>query len=304
MVIGIGMGTPLGVAAGLFHMLNNALYKSGLFLSAGNVENKTGQSDFAGLGGLSKAMPITFFAALIFAFSISGIPPFNGFASKWMIYQGIIDFGNGTGIANQLWIVWLALAVLGSALTLASFIKFISGIFLGRKKEKLAKVKEVNVLMWFPILLLALTCIGFGIFAGNYVVPEFFKGYTGEFQFVGVWQSTTVGILIILSIILGLLIYLIGNIKNFRTTDSFIGGETFREQTDFSVTEFYNTIKEIKPLTGIYKRAEKKWFDIYDLSKSLVLWLNKILSKIHTGVLTSYAMWIFAGIIIMMLYFL
>ncbi len=304
MVVGIGMGTPLGVAAGLFHMLNNALYKSGLFLSAGNVENKTGQSDFAGLGGLSKAMPITFFAALIFAFSISGIPPFNGFASKWMIYQGIIDFGNGTGIANQLWIVWLALAVLGSALTLASFIKFISGIFLGRKKEELAKVKEVNILMWLPILLLALTCIGFGIFAGNYVVPELFKGYTGDFQFVGVWQSTTVGILIILSIILGLLIYLIGNIKNFRTTDTFIGGETFREQTDFSVTEFYNTIKEIKPLTSIYKRAEKKWFDIYDLSKSLVLWLNNILSKIHTGVLTSYAMWIFAGIIIMMLYFL
>ena len=136
MILGFGLGSMIGVAAGLFHMINNALYKSGLFLSAGCVEYRTGKEDIDDLGGLSKAMPLTFIATLIFAMSISGVPPFNGFASKWMIYQGIIEFGSGTGIANKLWVVWLGLAVLGSALTLASFIKLIGGIFLGRRKPE------------------------------------------------------------------------------------------------------------------------------------------------------------------------
>ena len=134
MILGFGLGSMIGVAAGLFHMINHALYKSGLFLSAGCVEYRTGKENIDDLGGLSKAMPVTFFAALIFAMSISGVPPLNGFASKWMIYQGIIDFGSGPGIASKLWVIWLGLAVFGSALTLASFIKFIGGIFLSRRK--------------------------------------------------------------------------------------------------------------------------------------------------------------------------
>ncbi|MGQ9621022.1 MAG: complex I subunit 5 family protein [Bacteroidales bacterium] len=130
MILGLSLGSFIGIAAGLFHMVNHALYKSGLFLSAGAVEHRTGKNDIDDLGGLSNVMPVTFFAAFICAMSISGIPPLNGFASKWMIYQAIIDFGGGTGIAHKLWVLWLVLAVLGSALTLARFIKIIGGIFL------------------------------------------------------------------------------------------------------------------------------------------------------------------------------
>ncbi|HCI55579.1 MAG TPA: hypothetical protein DFI01_06605, partial [Bacteroidales bacterium] len=121
MIVGLSLGSFIGIAAGLFHMLNNALYKSGLILAAGAVEQRTGKTEIDYLGGLSKAMPVTFISALIFAMSISGIPPLNGFASKWMIYQAIIDFGGGTGIPHKLWVLWLVLAVLGSAFTLASF---------------------------------------------------------------------------------------------------------------------------------------------------------------------------------------
>jgi len=137
MVTGLGLGTPIGMAGGLFHMINHALYKSGLFLSAGSVEKRTEKDNLEDVGGLSTAMPLTFISALVCAMSISGVPPFNGFASKWIIYQGIIDFGKSSGPANKVWIIWLVLAVFGSALTLASFIKFISGIFLGRRKEGL-----------------------------------------------------------------------------------------------------------------------------------------------------------------------
>jgi len=146
MVTGFALGTSLGIAGGLFHLVNNALYKSGLFLAAGHVERFTGRHMIDDLGGLSKVLPITFFSVVVFSLSIAGIPPLNGFASKWLIYQGIIEFGEGAGIANRLWIVWLALAVIGSALTLASFVKFLSGIFLGHTKSIYRSVRSKDLL--------------------------------------------------------------------------------------------------------------------------------------------------------------
>ncbi len=301
MIVGFGLGSMIGVAAGLFHMLNNAIYKSGLFLAAGSVEQQTGIDNIEDLGGLSKAMPFTFFASLVFAMSISGVPPFNGFASKWMIYQGIIEFGNGTGIANQLWIVWLGLAVLGSALTLASFIKLVGGIFLGRKKQELLEIKEVKPLMWIPQVILALLCIGLGIFATRLVVPALFMPISGTFEFTGFWDSITVSALVLISIIIGIIIYLSTAIKKFRTDDSFIGGEDLREVTSYSTPEFYKTVNEFRLISWFYRKADRKWFDVYDLSRRFVFWLGKIFSDAHNGVLTGYILWVFAGLIIMLL---
>lgn len=301
MILGFGLGSMIGVAAGLFHLINNALYKSGLFLSAGCVEYRTGKENIDDLGGLSKAMPVTFFASLIFALSISGVPPFNGFASKWMIYQGIIDFGNGAGIANKLWMVWLGLAVLGSALTLASFIKFIGGIFLSRRKQEFENVREVPVMMWLPLVVLALFCIGLGVFSTNLAVPRLFMPISGEFHFTGLWNSMFVSILVLLSIILGIIVYLATNIKKFRSEDSFIGGEKMQEQTGYPTPEFYKTVTEFRFFSWMYKKAEEKWFDIYDLSKEFVLRASHIFSEAHTGVLPGYILWVFAGLIIMLL---
>lgn len=301
MVLGFGLGTPIGVVAGLFHMVNNTIYKSGLFLTSGNVEQQTGSHELDDLGGLSKSMPLTFIAALVFALSISGIPPLNGFASKWMIYQGIIEFGTQTGVANQLWMVWLVMVVLGSALTLASFIKFISGIFLGAKRDDLQGIKEVNFLMWLPMLVLAILCLTFGVFATNYVIPEVFMPVTGKFQYTGIWQSSIVSMLILVSIVVGFIIYLIGNIGNYRTVDSFIGGEKISEEKGFPVSSFYNTIKYAPFFSSVYKRAEKKWFDIYELFKYVVLGLSQLFSKAHTGVLTNYAFWVFIGMAVLLM---
>jgi formate hydrogenlyase subunit 3/multisubunit Na+/H+ antiporter MnhD subunit len=301
MVTGLGLGTPLGIVGGLFHMINNSLYKSGLFLVAGSIEKRTGKEELDDIGGLSGAMPLTFITALIFALSISGIPPLNGFASKWTIYQGIIDFGKEPGIANRLWIIWLALAVIGSALTLASFVKFITGAFLGRVRKEFNKVKEVNIAMWFPQVFLALLCVGFGVFATNLIIPKMFLPVAGDFQFVGSWNSSIISLLVIISIILGILIYLAGNIKNFRISDSFVGGETFRDETGYSSTEFYNTISNSNLFSFFYKKAEEKWFDIYYISRSVILWLNTKFSSIHNGVLSNYVIWVLAGLIIMLI---
>jgi multicomponent Na+:H+ antiporter subunit A len=301
MVIGLGLATPLGIVGGLFHMINNALYKTGLFLVAGSIDKRTGKEDLDDIGGLSGVMPLTFITALIFALSISGIPPFNGFASKWTIYQAIIDFGKEPGMANRLWIIWLSLAVVGSALTLASFVKFITGAFLGRSRKEFNNVKEVSLVMWLPQVFLALVCIGFGVFATNLVIPKIFAPLVGDFQYAGSWNSSTISFLVLISIILGFLIYLAGNIKNMRTADSFIGGEKIQHETGYSSTEFYKTISNFNIFSFFYKRADKKRFDLYNVSKNVILWLYSKFSTAHSGVLSNYALWFLIGLTIMLI---
>lgn len=302
MIVGFGIGSIVGVVAGLFHMINNTLYKSGLFLTAGAIERQTGKSDIGDLGGLSGAMPVTFASALIFAMSISGVPPLNGFASKWMIYQGIIESGSGTGIAGKLWILWLGLAVFGSALTLASFVKFIGGIFLGRKGPGMTGIREVSPLMWLPMALLALICLFGGVFATDLVIPKLFSPVVGPFVFSGLWSSSFVSLLVLISIILGFLIYLATGRKKFRTGDLFIGGEKIGKlDASYPAPEFYKTFTEFNIFSRIYKMAEAKAFDIYDLSRKAVLWLSGKFSSAHTGVLPAYVIWVCAGLIIMLL---
>ena len=298
MVTGIGLGTPLGIAGGIFHMINHALYKSGLFLTAGSVRTQTKESKLDNLGGLVTSMPITFFCALVFALSISGVPPFNGFVSKWAIYQGIIGFGKGSSIASKLWFVWLGAAVLGSALTLASFIKLIGGIYLGRIKEQFKKIKEVSILMWLPSLIIALLCIGFGIWGTTVILPKLIAPVSGEFSFIGMWESQSVGILIIAGIILGIILYYLGTLKNVKRRRHFVGGELMSKHKDlqYPTIEFYKTIEGLKIFSWFYQKAREKYFDIYDLSKKLILFINGIFSKAHTGILPAYIVWVLIGL--------
>ena len=301
MILGIGLGSALGIAAGLFHMFNNALYKGGLFLVAGNLKAATGEDDLDRLGGLSSKMPVTFIVALIFALSISGVPPFNGFASKWMIYQGIIESGTGAALVNRLWILWLAVAVLGSALTLASFLKFISGAFLSRLPEKLSGTREAGLTMLLPVITLALMCVLAGVFATTWLVPRLFFPVTGPFEFFGVWQSVTVTVLILFALLLGLAIYLATLPGRFRRAESFVGGEKISDITGYPATGFFETIRNAPVLSGIYNRAYMGWFDIYHLFRGLVLWVNGGFSRSHDGVLNTYLIWAVGGLVIILL---
>lgn len=302
MILGFGLGSMIGVAAGLFHMINHAMYKCGLFLSAGCIEFRTGKSDIGELGGLSKNMPVTYVTSLIFALSISGIPPFNGFASKWMIYQGITESAAGTGIASRLWIVWLGLAVLGSALTLASFVKFMGGIFLSRVRNEWGHIKEVPLMMWLPLVTLALLCSGSGVFADRLVIPHLLMPVSGTFKMPGFWDPGLASVLIMVSILLGIILYLAANIRKFRSEDSYIGGEKLQDTATFDTPQFYKTFEEFNFLSWCYRKAEKKWFDLYDILKKGVIWLSGRLSHTHSGLLQDYAFWILAGLLIMLVF--
>jgi len=304
MVLGIGTGNPIGIAGGLFHMLNNAIYKSCLFLSAGAVEKKAKTTDLDKLGGLAKVMPITFITFLIAAFAIAGVPPFNGFASKWMIYQGIIESAKSQG--GFLWIGWLIAAMFGSALTLASFMKLTHAVFLGQPSVEMQKHKrdkqKTPLTMQMPMIVLAALCIIFGVFAYRIPLKLFvLPALTESVVFSGIWAPALAAFLAVIGVIIGYIIYLLGTIKQVRYVDTFVGGEKLEEYPDMRVsgTEFYNTIKDEKSINTIYKLADKKVFDIYEVASKITFGFNAVLRYIHNGILSSYLAWCLLGMLVM-----
>lgn len=158
----IGLGSALGMSAGLFHAMNHTIFKGLLFLTAGAVQHATGSLDLDELGGLSKKMPGTCALFLIGAASISGLPPFNGFASKWMIYQATFQKAGETG--NFFFVVVCVAALITSVLTLASFIKVAQSAFFGQLNPKFAHTREVSLGMRIPMWILAALCILPGLF--------------------------------------------------------------------------------------------------------------------------------------------
>ena len=158
----VGLCTGLGFSAGLYHAMNHTLFKGLLFLCAGAVLHQTGTTNLDELGGLSKKMPWTTGLFLVGAFSISGLPPFNGFASKWMVYQAAYQKASETGNIGFLFVTLIALVT--SVLTLASFVKVSQSVFFGRLPAKYENVKEVKGGMIFAMCLFAILCVVTGLF--------------------------------------------------------------------------------------------------------------------------------------------
>jgi len=166
MILGIGTALPVGIVGGLFHMINNALYKDGLFLAGGAVEKQTGTTDLKQLGGIGRQMPITTICFVICALSISGVPPFNGFFSKELVYDAALESG---------WIFYVA-AALGSFFTAASFLKLGHAAFFGKMDQKYSSLKEVPYSMSIPMMIIAGICVLFGLYnslAVGLITPVF-----------------------------------------------------------------------------------------------------------------------------------
>ena len=165
----VGLSTALGLSAGLYHAMNHTIFKGLLFLAAGAVLHETGTTDLGKLGGLSKKMPHTTALFLVGALSISGVPPFNGFASKWMIYQASYQRAVESGNIGFLLVTVVALVT--STLTLASFVKVTQSVFFGQLPKELENVKEVPFGMRFAMGILAVLCLVTGLF------PDFVTTY-------------------------------------------------------------------------------------------------------------------------------
>ena len=154
-VLGIGIGTPLGIAGGLFHLFNHALAKGLLFLTSGSVQQATGTRDLDAMGGLAKRMPVTAATNLVGSLSIAGVPPLNGFWSKLLIIMALVQARHP---------VFAVVAVLASVLTLWYYLLIQRKAFFGQLNAKWAAVKEAPFWMTAATVLLAVLCVGIGIF--------------------------------------------------------------------------------------------------------------------------------------------
>ena len=302
MVVGIASANPVGIAGGLFHMMNNAVYKCCLFLGAGNVEKQTGTTELDKLGALGKTMPVTFLSFLFASFAISGIPPFNGFFSKWMIYQGMVEAGKN---GEPSWILFIVMALIGSGLTLASFMKIVHAVFLGQTSEEIRdkKIKDVHWTMLLPVVILALICLIFGLFYFRIPLKLFLMPVVKIENLGNLFNMALPLFLIIAGIIIGAILYPFLKPSKIRIAPAFVGGEKQTEQMKISGTSFYNVIKETTFLKTMYKLAEKKLTDLYEVLKSIVLYFTEGFRVFHTGILGTYLTWIIFGTLVFLYIF-
>jgi hydrogenase-4 component B len=155
----------LGVVAGLYHTLNHACFKSLLFLGAGSVLHATHTRNMEDLGGLITRMPRTAVCFLVGAAAISALPPLNGFASEWLVFQTLLG-GSAIPQAEVAVVVPLAVAMLAltSGLAVACFVKAFGITFLALPRSVEAeRAREVPLSMQLGMGILVVACVGLGL---------------------------------------------------------------------------------------------------------------------------------------------
>jgi formate hydrogenlyase subunit 3/multisubunit Na+/H+ antiporter MnhD subunit len=278
MVLGIGTFVPAGIIGGLFHMINNAMYKSCLFLTGGCVEKQAGTTDLGKLGGLAWKMPVTFGCFIIAALSISGVPPFNGFFSKELIYDAALERG---------WIFYAAAAI-GSFLTAASFLKLGHAVYFGKNRDgkknrdsalffaepntKIGRCpyfsyfSEAPVAMLIPMIVIALLCVLFGVWNYlpiKYLIQPILGGHILEGRnFYGFPASATIVIVTILVLIAAVVNHLYG----VKRTGSALNAA--------------DHIHYAPILSRIYEKADRGYYDPYEAGRKLI----KLFSRAAWGV--------------------
>ena len=304
----VGLCTALGVSAGLYHAMNHTLFKGLLFLAAGAVLHETGTTDLGKLGGLSKKMPHTTVLFLIGAFSISGIPPFNGFASKWMIYQATYQKAVESGNIGFLLVTIIALVT--SVLTLASFVKVSQSVFFGQLPKELENVKEVPFGMRFAMAIFALLCVLTGLFPNlvtTYItepaaravfsVAEYIgamgfdaSGVAAEtavsFAHVGVWEP--ISWLLILCIAL-LSVTIVAVASKYDKVSQRSG-----EAVDSKYELFYGgEAQEFSQVGGgdLFWGFKHNWRGYFD-----------VMHRLHSGVVNDYALWAVVDLALVLLF--
>jgi NADH-quinone oxidoreductase subunit L len=307
MVLGIGTGIPIGIAGGIFHMINHAMYKCGLFLSAGSVEHRTGTTELKRLGGLRKDMPLTAFGFTVCALAISGVWPLNGFVSKEMVFHGAVETG---------YIVFAVAAWVGAIFTFASFLKAGHSVFFGERTKEVPPVRESQAPIVFPILVLALLCITFGVYNKlplTLLIQPILAGHGegGEpvdFTAHALSLGNPIALISVGCLILAFLLHAYGFRKSGRKP--YLASEP---------------VHNLPVLHKLYEMSEARMFDLYEQGvkflKGLSMVLFKavdrpidfvfekvvtavggkftgILKKAHTGHYANYLAWCLAGLII------
>jgi len=303
MILGIGTALPIGIVGGLFHMINNAMYKSCLFLTAGSVEQQTGSTDIRQLGGIGRKMPLTTAFFLITAASIAGVPPFNGFFSKELIFDAALEIN----------VVFYIIAVAGAFFTAASFLKLGHAVYFGKTSEASAKAKEVSWPMLVPMGIIALGCIVFGVY-NPLPLRGFLEPVVGNGLTHSVAGLPSNWVLVVISVL----------VLGLAVLNHFYGVKKSGKASSASDHIHYAPV-----LKTVYGWAEARLLDPYEIGMKLAggaavgLWaadraidwvynrlitaiagfLSRVISIAHTGRHWMYVLWVLGGTIIVALIF-
>lgn len=157
----------VAVTAAIFHLINHATFKGSLFMVAGIVDHETGTRDIRRLGGLMNFMPISFTLAIIGAFSMAGLPPFNGFLSKEMFFTGMTRVAQMDIFSLDTWgmlfpiIAWIA-SIFTFVYSMVLVFKTFTGKYQPEKLDKKPHEAPIGMLI-SPVILVSLVVI-FGLF--------------------------------------------------------------------------------------------------------------------------------------------
>jgi len=226
--------------AGMLHLLNHAIFKAALFLATGAVEHEAGTKDLDEMGGFIRHMPLLAAGFTICVLGLVGVPLFNGFVSKWMIYQSLIGALIRNTSITLLLLISLAILLFGTALTAAYGIRMIYGIFFGISPRRDIHVSEPPYVMLVPILILAVGVIFLGVWPNialelfHMLPPPYTVSTVPALNFLiipmlfGTKTSLSMvytAILFSIAILIGLFGFL-GKAKIRTVPEPFIGGES------------------------------------------------------------------------------
>lgn len=156
-----GIGSPLAVVAGIFHIINHATFKASLFMMAGIVDHETGTRDMRQLRGLRRYMPHSAVLMVIAAAAMAGIPGLNGFISKEMFLAEVVQHGH---TSSQPWLLPVIVTA-GAIFSAAYSLRIAHNVFFGEEPKDLPKSPhEPSRGMQIPVEILVIACIAIGLF--------------------------------------------------------------------------------------------------------------------------------------------
>lgn len=282
-ITGLGLGTDLGIAAGLFYCLSHGLFKGTLFLCAGAVQHSTGTRDMRKLGGLASRMPWTARIWLVAAAAIVGVPLTNGFVAKWLLLDAALD-------ANQMVVVIVAWLV--SVITAVYMLKATVSVFYGDMPAWLEKahVHDAEPSMLAGMSILGGLCLLFGLapqilFKG--LVAPAVAGLGFNWKVTLTWfglQTTSAGIqvtlgaaIVVAAALIGWIVFSLIQSKKAKPASSgiFTGGDPLPEESTMNATDF--TVLAETNLDTVYKVTDpdRVYLPLWKGIKNLAAWLEK-----------------------------
>lgn len=268
----LGIGSPLAVAAAVFHIINHATFKAALFMLAGIIDHESGTRDLRKLSGLWQLLPFTATLTMITAASMAGVPLTNGFISKEMFFTELLANLSGGYV-----VLAAIVATLAGLFAVAYSVRLVHGVFfdgdVGRNIPN-KNAHEPPIGMRVPAIILATLCILVGIIPAllvENIVNAGTRASTQIASFGGVHLAIWHGF----------------NLPLLMSAIALIGGVLFY----FSLAKG-GRIREIDLDPRLGRFQGKLLFE--DFLKNLLLISRKIKKKTETGSLQNYLLWILA----------